>query len=141
MKTRYLKSIPILFIAALHLVLVGCGSSEAKIVAELKEIVALHQKGANGGKNYQFDVKKTDSLVSPYTGVVTYLEKYSVTNQAPNGKVYPEISFSYQDRAWVAKSSRYYVVWPNNPNNREWKNDVSYLEWDTVTADYYGHQK
>src|ERR1041384_4207983 len=74
-------------------------------VDELKGIVELHRKENNSVnlmyKDYSYDVRKTDSLVSPYAGVVTY----SDAGPPMNGPDY-EVTFAYQDRRWVAKDFR-----------------------------------
>lgn len=77
-------------------------------VAELKaamNVFATRSTVTDGHKatDYSFDVKKTDSLVSPYAGTVEYwLSRYEESaHKWPDSKV--TVSFAYQENKWVVK--------------------------------------
>src|SRR5207245_144054 len=73
------------------------GTSELP-VEELKGIVELHRIDNEAlRRDYSYDVRKTDSLVSPYVGIVSY------SFNLPNERDY-EVTFAYQDQRWVAKN-------------------------------------
>ena len=110
-------------------------------VEELKSIVALHNGHTSWGKDYAYDVRKTDSLVSPYQGIATY--------NNPLGYYY-EVSFAYQDNQWVAKSWR--VKLKADSCETEWYDGEDYLKqyhksdegqitgWNNAIAEYYKSQ-
>lgn len=69
----------------------------------------------------QYDVRKTDSLVSPYTGTAEFIclleqsEFYGTKAEAEAASSFEKASgekcqvvFAYQDGRWVVKSRRYY---------------------------------
>lgn len=113
----------------------------ANPVEELKIIVALHSKNTSWGKDYAYDVRKTESLVSPYQGIATY--------NNPLGYYY-EVSFAYQEHRWVAKSWR--VKLKTDSGETEWYDGVDYLKkhresdvgeingWNNAIAEYYRPQ-
>jgi hypothetical protein len=78
--------------------LVGCDRFKHDPLAEMKEIIENHAKKTHlANTDLSFDVKKTDSLVSPYTGTAT----------CSNPEFKWEVSFVYQENKWLLKSIRY----------------------------------
>ena len=93
--------------------LIGCGQAresvdpEADIVSRFKKLANKieenNQKAATASdriKNVAIDVEKTDSLVSPYTGKITFIsevgEKYGPRNWI--------LKYAYQDSKWTLKA-------------------------------------
>lgn len=121
-------------VATLILCLAGCGKSEPtadsfKIFASGFAIAATGERTKDSGHTYQqtaaletFDVRKTDSIVSPFVGDATYdvalvglpfvhpdVPGYETTANFHN-KV--AVTFAYQDGVWIpkTKSSTIYNV-------------------------------
>ena len=70
-------------------------------VAELKEVMQLFA-AMNATAKHAFDVTKTDSLVSPYLGTVTYVDRH---HYEKGDDFTPPIktSFAYQEKKWELK--------------------------------------
>jgi hypothetical protein len=70
----------------------------------------------------EYDIKKTDSIVTPYTGIV----KYNLTWIAEGDRlpgVHIEATYAYQDGQWVFKDARRYI---NGDRNDE-ADDVAWV--------------
>lgn len=80
-------------------------SVDKKVLESFKTVVGIinTQTNSEGGAQYsdtQYDVKKTDSIVSPYTGVLTFKRQI-------DPEVYDfvwTVTFAHQDGKWVGKS-------------------------------------
>ena len=84
-------------------------------VAAMKEIIARVERGTPHGavaKNLRYDVKKTDSMISPYTAIVTFCDEYSIPlsiskgeQDARNTSLRSPITvlLAWQDDRWVVK--------------------------------------
>jgi hypothetical protein len=82
------------------------------------------------GTDYTIDVRKTDSLVSPYVGTVVFAVTlywsacHPTEESAKKDDSYPEhynlthrFTFSYQDDAWVVKAREYKVEYKGRWGN------------------------
>lgn len=87
----------------------GCGKGGSSNPAEtpVAELKVLMQKFArlSSATNYAYDVTKSDSLVSPYIGTVTYVYLAERANnpddQLPDDEM--TATFAYQEKKWVLK--------------------------------------
>jgi hypothetical protein len=71
-------------------------------VVELQEVMKLFAS-KNETRAHSFDVKKTDSLVSPYTGVVEYVLPHKPERNYVFDNFQVKALFAYQDKIWVLK--------------------------------------
>ncbi len=89
----------------------------AQIKADIKraevEIEAPHKNVDPEGKTntylaeydgkLEYDIKKTDSIVSPYTGIAVWDVKWSLNGRDTGIRMSFVGTYSYQDGAWVFK--------------------------------------
>ena len=99
-------------------------------VEELKSIVELHRKDNEQlRQDYSYDIRKTDSLVSPYIGIVSY------SFARPIKQWDYEVTFVYQDHQWVAKDWRFggkrQQVWYDG---KDFKKTAYYVGDDEITT-------
>lgn len=76
---------------------------------------------------YEIDVKKTDSLISPYTGIIAAKVQQADEEQKTlpiTWRVPLVLTFAYQENKWVLKSALIEQYWPfsNNYDSEEFKN-------------------
>jgi hypothetical protein len=81
----------------------------SKLNLGLKNLVTKHKapgytyKAEYAGK-YSYDIQKTDSIVSPYLGLVKYrLNWYA--NEKLFTDIYIEATYAYQDGKWIFKDA------------------------------------
>ena len=114
-------------------ILVGCNRPEAKLqgqIEALRRSVLANQKSADDDElvgPIKYDIRKTDSLVSPLEGEIDY----TVTYKTMYGQTWRErrLTFAYQRGAWVL------VRVQNKPLHmlyeRGWEDArLSKAEWD-----------
>ena len=101
----------------------SCDRFQKNPATELKQIVGLYQNDPlnKGNSNCSFDVRKTDSLVSPYTGIVTYS-----TPRTKTADDEWEVSFAYQEKKWVLKGIRSRILFKSGQ-------DETVDSWDVYT--------
>jgi hypothetical protein len=104
-----MKILPLTFSLLPLLYICGCSNPDKKALDSFKPIIAFLGSQTNSdGKieysDFSYNVEKTDSLVSPFTGV-TVFKRHIVL---PDGKNYSDYiftcHFAQQDGKWVHKS-------------------------------------
>src|SRR5438105_2812679 len=107
----------------------GCGDTSAKAVrtssspqkeadpvALLKEVFADGKKRAEAGiwslTRSNLDVKKTDSLVSPYSGVITFQSSYTSTSTKEDVRHHIKLEYTFQEGRWVQTSAEFKAETP-----------------------------
>jgi len=94
----------------------AANSLDAKVLASFKKLgeVINVQTNSTGDLKYsdlQFDVRKTDSLVSPYTGVLVF------KREGANATFNWTCTFSYQEALWVHKLSECEIAYSVEAKN------------------------
>jgi hypothetical protein len=81
----------------------GSGCSRSDPVAELQRAVDKYRAslkavppGVNPPSDFELDVRRTDSLITPYVGTVSYSIDMGVRIQC-------RVSFAYRDKRWAAE--------------------------------------
>jgi hypothetical protein len=77
----------------------------------MKEIIARAKRGTPHGavpQDLRYDVKKTDSMISPYVATVTFIDENSIAGPTSDGRAVSLQSpvtaqFAWQDDRWVLK--------------------------------------
>jgi len=99
-----MKSVFAVLLSLVALFIFGCSSREQKALESFKPVV-VYLSGTNfnsGYSDFSYNVQKTDSLVSPFIGIITFKEDSSFENY----KAYYAFTchFAEQDGKWVHKS-------------------------------------
>lgn len=93
---------------ALAIMLTGCGGSEAKLEAHIAVLRRSIEEGAAKEKDgwlvggIRYDIRRTDSLVSPFEGTIEYTQTYSV-----GGSWERRLTAEYQRGRWVLVRFQY----------------------------------
>ena len=80
------------------------GCSRSNPVAELQQAIEKYRAISKTARDFQFDVRKTDSVVSPYVGTIDYTLDWNNEEGKPIGRVKCAASFAYQQGKWIAKN-------------------------------------
>jgi DNA-directed RNA polymerase subunit RPC12/RpoP len=153
---KYLKRIVIVICYGVSLLLVYNGflkghihirlnrlfmSKEKGAVADLEEIAQIYFK--SGNTEYKYDVQKTESLVSPFAGKVSY--SYQIIHDPAD----PERNetrdcietFLYQNGKWVFNESRCHAYYGEPGGSLDadgWKKDnIEWGGWHDAIKQYY----
>jgi hypothetical protein len=103
-----MKILPLTFSLLPLLFICGCSNPEKKALDSFKPIITFlgsqtNQDGNTQYSDFSFDIKKTDSLISPFTGVIIFKE-----HRIWHGDILPTYTdtchFAQQDGKWVHKS-------------------------------------
>jgi hypothetical protein len=133
----------------------GCSNPEKEALESFKAI-ATHlglQKDSDGqGKFWDFsiNVEKSNSLVSPFIGVLTFKEHRSSKSSGAEGDYIFTCHFAMQDGKWVLKNidSNFQITKEaNDPSSSEAKNwhllfegfiGIACIEIDGILVKYLG---
>lgn len=85
------------------IICVASGCSPSDPVAELQKAIERYRTVSTAARDFRHDVRKTDSLVSPYVGTVVYTYEWKDEQGKVIGSVECTASFAYQDKHWVGK--------------------------------------
>ena len=103
-----MKILHLAFALVIPLFLVGCSNPQKKALDSFKPIITFlgSQTNLNGGiefSDFSYDVEKTDSLISPFTGVIVFKEHLIFHGDTLPTKTYT-CHFAEQNGKWVHKS-------------------------------------
>jgi hypothetical protein len=112
----------------------GCGKSNSVTrifsqpdpVEDLKRAMNSFAKQTSA-TNFAYDVSKTDSLVSPYVGTITYTY-FAEPAQKPGDRLPDQdmtATFAYQEKKWVLKRLCEKLNYHNDPSTTD--NDLARL--------------
>ena len=104
-------------------------------VKQLKDAAQLFNEGSHGkAHDFAFDVRKTDSLISPLIGTVQYVEPVATRSFDGTETSITDLTFvanfAYQENRWVFKGA----MWEREPrapypaNDKETL-DLTYERW------------
>lgn len=63
--------------------------------------------------NYSIDIRQTDSIITPFTGVANYYINWFANGEQTRFQQYIQTNYAYQDGNWVLKSAIRVVVDPD----------------------------
>jgi hypothetical protein len=104
-------------------------SDPVKELRAIQEIFA--DKIVQGKMTFQLDIQKSDSLLTPFLGKITYLDSRPEPFEH-------EINLRYQDGKWIVKSSRSRIHWKGEMGPSPWIAGPSEeMRWNRAINEYY----